>query len=146
MEQVLKLAENYMMQRVMSDHSPLTHVNKAILTLSIVGGILGAISIGFILYGIYQWLSINMPSYEAYMVFGLILMALTLLTFGCIAFIQSRKRKKAMAFKNQMRDEILLNFKLAEQELKDAEIFENNPKTCLALASIAGFILSEKAF
>jgi len=144
MEQVLKLAENYMMQRVMGNHSPLTHVNKAVLTLSIIGGIFSATAFGFILFGVFQWLIQNMPSYEAYMLFGTLLIAMSLIAFGAIAFIQRKKRQKSEDFKNQMRDEVLLNLKLAQAELKDLKFLENNPKTCVALASIAGFILSEK--
>jgi hypothetical protein len=65
--------------------------------------------------------------------------------FIIISFIQSYKRKKAAAFKNQIRDEVLLNLKIAEAEIKDLQILEHHPKTCAALATLAGFILTEKA-
>lgn len=145
MEHLLRLGENYMMQRVMSHHSPLTHVNKAVLGLCALGGILAIISLGFILYGVFQWLHQNLPSYEVYMIFGSLLFALALFSFVAIGLIQSQKKKKALEFKHQVRDEILLNLKLVEAEIKDLQILENHPKTCVTLATLAGFILTEKA-
>jgi hypothetical protein len=144
MEQVLKLAENYMIQRVVSDHSPLTHANKAALSLSIFGSILGVVALGFILFGTLLWLHQNMPPYEAYIIFGVLLLVISIISFLIIGFIQWQKRKKTLAFKNQIRDEALLTLKLAEAEIKDLQILENHPKTCVALASLAGFIIAEK--
>ncbi len=145
MEQVFRLVENYLMQRVMSEHSPLSHVNKTVIVLLLVGGILGAISLGFVLLGVYQWLQKGFNSYEAHMIFGAVLLIVALLSFLVIGFIQSQKKKKALAFKNQIRDEVLLNLKLAEAEIKDLQILETYPKTCVAFSTLAGFILAEKA-
>lgn len=145
MEQVFKLAENYVMQRVMSNHSPLTHANKALMALFAFGGLLLLIAIGFILSGFYQWFIQIMPLHEANMVFGVLLLAFSLSMFCIITYGLRRKKEKTEALKNHMRDEVLLNLKLAQAELKDMHILENHPKTCVALASLAGFILSEKA-
>ncbi len=144
MDQVLKLAENYLVQRVMGNHTPLTHVNKAIIVMGTIGGILSTVALVFILFGVFQWLMQNVSPYEAYILFGGMLLTISFILFGAIAFFQHRKKKKTEAFKNHVKNEILFNLKLAEQEFKDSKILEDNPKICAALASIVGFVLTKK--
>ena len=55
------------------------------------------------------------------------------------------KNRKIQEAQLAMRYELLASLKLAQQELKDLEIFDKHPASCLALASVIGFIVSEKA-
>ena len=145
MEQVLRLAENYMMQRVVGANAPLTHVNKAVMIGAFIALIVGLGAIGFILFGVFDLLMQTLPLYEASMVFGAILLVLSVLIVLSLCMMVSMKKQKIRNTQQNIKDEIFLNFKLAEQELRDLEFFDKNPKTFVALATLAGYILGDRA-
>lgn len=144
MEQLLKLAENYVMQRVMSNHAPLTHTNKAFVVMAMFASIIMVASMGFALAGLYLWLSAIMPQFQALALFGGVLFALSLVIFAALAVMHRVREYKIQRAQKRIRDEMFLTFKLAESEFKDLELMENHPTACLALSSLAGFVLAEK--
>ena len=142
-EQFLKLAEDFIVGRVMGNHAPLTHANKALMIATIIGAITLALGIVFMMSGLYVWLMQSMPRYEAYTVFGLCLTLLAVITIIAVAVAQAMKNKRIAKAQAQMRDEVLLSINLAAKELENVTIIQDNPKTATALASLAGYVLAD---
>ena len=144
MGNVLAIAENLLISRVLNSGSPFMGRNKVNLVLfSLAGGLL-VVALGFFITAAYIWLSIQYPPYMAAAIAGAFVTVLSLL---CVLIAYGVMQYKRMYLK-RMKDEITQTMQNAF-ELVDGELshtIQDNPKTSVMIASLAGFIAGEKLF
>jgi hypothetical protein len=144
MEQVLKLAENYVMQRVMSNHAPLTHANKISLVLPILIGIMSAIGAILCLSGAYIWLSNTLPLYSALSIMGGIFFIIALLLMLGFTHFNRIKAKKTRHAREQLIHDVKIGIQSLDYELSKIDLIKENPKTCVSIATVLGYVISNK--
>lgn len=140
----LMLCEQFVIGRVMSGASPVSHKSKAGLGLFILAGFLFCVGLCFMMFGLYALLA---QSYEAPIAAavtgGVCMMIALVIVLGVILMFQIQRTKAARYQKEAMAN-IHQLFETVDEELK--EKIEENPKAALALASVAGFVAAKKFF
>ncbi len=144
MEQVLRLIENYVVQRVVSNHAPLTHANKAFLSLPIIAGVLFIVGSAFCLTGLYMWLSLTLPTYQAVSILGGVFFALSIIFLIGFFSLEKYKAKKVRQARNHFINEIMSGIKTIDHELSNIDLVKDNPKMTCASALMAGYAMARK--
>lgn len=144
MEQVLKLAENYVIKRVMSNHAPLTHANKITMVLPLLISILIALAMTLCLCGLYVWLLTIGPMHNALLILGAVFFMISLVFIIALIVFNRIKERKIKRARQQFVNDITLGFHALDSELSKIEFIQKNPKICASLATILGYITSNK--
>ncbi len=139
MDQVLKLVENYIVQRVMSNHAPLTHANKISMILPFLIGIMGLIGLVFCFTGFYIWLVTFMPLYSALSIMGGVFFVMALIFSMALIIFNRMKARKMRLARQQFLNDITLGVQLLENEISNIEFIQDNPKSSVSLAAILGY-------
>lgn len=142
MTPLFAIAENLLIDRLVSNDAPLTGKSKAGIGLTFFAGFMLLTACGFFIYAAYLWMSSRFePEIAASIAGGFTLMLSALCALGAYAIVQY-KRYRLSKLKSEITDTMYSALDLAETEL--AEPIKNNPKTAVLVASLAGFIAGEK--
>ena len=144
MNQVLKLVENYVIQRVMSNHAPLTHANKALSISCAMVFFFSLVGLGFCLSGLYLWLLTTTPQHITMMIMGGVLIALALTISIATFLIQRLKQRKIKQARQKLTKEIVATVKLIDDEISNISFIQENPKASCLYASLLGYIIANK--
>lgn len=142
MNAALAIAEQMLIDRLMSNKAPLTGESKIKFTLLAFAGSMALGTIGFLLYAMYLWLNANYdPTVVMFSMAG-VTSLLSLLAINLFFALSAYKKRKI----KEKRDEII---KIAEDTLtianhKLSEPIKESPLTATLIASLAGFIAGEK--
>lgn len=142
MNSILAMAEQLVLDKIISDKAPVTGESKIKVFLIAFSGFMALIGIGFISYATYLWLSVHYPPVAVMAAMGGIALFFSLLSALVVYNIVEYKNRKI----KEMRLEI---FKVAEDALN---IFEkelsvpvnDNPKTSVLIASLAGYLAGDR--
>lgn len=143
MEQVLKLAEDMLVKRVMSNHAPLTHTNKAMMALGVMIAALMVMGFGFMLAGLYIYLTATMPLFQALIIFGGVLILLSTVLVGLTCSIEKAKQKKIQDAQDSVKKDIIDFIKRIDTEMINSELIQNNPKSVVSLSALAGYLVAK---
>jgi len=144
MEQVLKLAENYVIQRVMSNHAPLTHANKISMVLPALIGITSIVGLILCLSGLYIWLSTIMSLHSALSVMGGVFFSLSVLMVISLICFNRIKAKKTKQAREKLINDIKMGVELLDDELSNIDFIQENPKISASIATILGYTVSSQ--
>lgn len=143
MNSLFAVAENLLIDRLISNGAPFTGSNKAGLGLIALAGFMFLMSMGFFTWAAYIWMANNLdPLTAAIITGGITFLVASLCTLGAYALLKY-KRYRIKKLKNEVSETI--NQVLAEftgdeitQPIKD------NPKSSALIASVAGLIVGDQ--
>lgn len=142
MNPALAIAEQMLVDRLMSNKAPLTGESKAKLALLVFSGVMGSAALGFAIYALYLWLSTSFTPLTTMLGMAGAMGLLSLIAIALFFGVSKLKRRII----KQKRDEII---KLAEDALKvinheASEPIKENPLTSTLIATFAGFIIGDR--
>jgi len=142
MYKLLPLIEKMLTRHAVGSAYPISLSYKIKRSFIIFSGVMLLATVGFGLYALYLWLNLNATPVEtmAYMALATFTVALVsaFLAFLILYIKVSKARKMKKKFETILQEGIYL----AEQEL--GEPILQNPKSAVALASTAGFMVGER--
>ncbi len=144
MEQVLKLAEGYIVQRIMNNHAPLSHAKTVGAGLVIFVAFMVLLGGCMSLAGFYMWLETIMPTYMALAVMGGVLIAISIFMVLVYAFFQRIKLRKMQQARDKVVEDVRAGIKLLDYELSEIELIRQNPKSVAFLSVILGYLIVNK--
>lgn len=145
MEQVLKLAENLLIQRVVGNNAPLSSPMPTSAIMRIAISAFSLIGIGLCLSGFHLWLLTLMPVYAALMMTGgAFLMIAAVSVIGSMMY-KRLKAKKIQEFQESIKDDIEAGLKFLTDEIFNTEIIQQNPKAACAIATTFGCVIGSVA-
>jgi hypothetical protein len=142
MNSLLDIAEQILIDRIISNKAPVTGESKAKMVLVTLSGILGLAGIGVILYGIFLWLSVNYSQQATMMIMGSIMILLSIFSGLSIYAIQLYKRKQMQIMKAEVLALFEDSISVFEKEL--SRPVNDNPKTAILASSIVGYLAGER--
>ena len=144
MEQLLKIGEQVLVDRLINKHSPVTHKSKIGLFAFGLAGILFLMGIGVLLYACYVWFTMAYTPIIASMLLSALLIAASVLLCMIMVAVSAYQRRKVIQMRNDITSDISAALHMFEEEIDISQALKDNPKTTVALATLAGFIAAEK--
>jgi len=142
MHALIGIAEQMIIDRLVSGHAPLTGRSKAVMALYGFAGFLLALAFGYAVYAFnLSMTGIYTPELAALMTAGLCL-GLAILAVLSAILVTMLRRRKAAQFKRDAFEMAENLIAYVDEELKQP--VNDNPKTALAIASIAGLIAGKR--
>lgn len=142
MNGVLNLAEQVLVDRVLSNDAPLNGKNKTGISFALISSLFLILGFAFIFYAAFVWLQNNYPAEEAAIMMGGFAIFLAacngLVAYGLLKY----KRKKIKQMKNELIATIEEALEFSNEELADP--IKENPKSSVLIASVAGFLAGER--
>lgn len=136
------IAEQMLIDRLMSNKAPLTGESKLKLILLTFSGFMVVGAISFALYAFYLWLVSNFAPTMVMLGMAAAMAFLSVLAISLFFAISAYKHRKI----KQKRDEIIKiaqdTLALANNEL--SEPIKDHPLTATIIASFAGFVVGDK--
>lgn len=142
MNNILSLAEQVVVDRVLSNNPPVSGKTKAGVSFMLISAFFVFIGLAFLMYAGFLWLLRNYSFEEAALGVGLG----SLLLAGVIGLISYITLKYRQAKIKQAKQDLIETMEAAI-ELADHEFSEpirNNPKTSILVASVAGYVVGER--
>ncbi len=142
MNAALAIAEQMLMDRLMSNKAPLTGESKAKIFLISFASFMGLVAICFMFCGLYLWLSANYSLTVTMFSMAAAAALLSILAIGIFFGISKYKRqiiKKKRAEIIKIAEDTL---SVANQEL--SQPIKENPLTSTLISAFAGFIAGDK--
>lgn len=142
MRALMLIAEQFLVNRVLSNGAPLTGKSKAGFGLMAISGLFLIIGVLFILYAAFLWLNMNYPREIAAMMMGGILMILSLIVAGISYGILRYKQRKIRQFKQETVETVEQVLNHINHELSAP--VQQNPKMAVLIATAVGFLAGDK--
>ena len=124
MNALLETAEQMLVSRIVSNAMPFTGRTKAGLGLAVLTGLMVLTGIGFLFYAAFLWMNTNFPPETAPLYSGVLAFVLALVT--------------------SLSGYLIMQYKQRRAEKADVELskpINENPKTTLLIASLAGYFI-----
>jgi hypothetical protein len=144
MDQFLKIAEKMFVDRMISKHSPVTHKSKVGLFAFALSGLLFLTGLGMLLYASYIWFNLTYTPILASMMLGAMLISTAIIICVLMCLITSYQRRKVIKMRTDITDDITAVIGMFENEIDVTQPLKDNPKTTIAIAALAGFIVADK--
>jgi len=142
MEGLLKVAEQLVINRLISNSAPVTGVTKARLALLGLSGFLCLVGATFFTIATYFWaLSVYDKPTALFIVSG-IMFVIAVLCVILYSFISYMMNKRIKETKEEAIKTAAILLEVANQELSIA--VQKNPEMSMALATLAGWIAAKK--
>ena len=142
MSALLQTAEQMLVNRIISNAMPFTGRTKAGLGLAALTGLLVLTGFGFLVYAAFLWMNANYEPQVAAFYAGAGAFALAIITTLAAYLIMQYKQRRAEKARQELLQTIHLAMDVADEEL--SKPINENPKTTLLLASLAGYILADR--
>lgn len=142
MNGLLGIAEQLVISSVVANNVPFASKSKVEFILLAISGFLLFLSVGFIIFGGYLWLSENYGSDVAALMVGVAVLILSLLTAAAAVAILKYKEKRFNAVTDSVLNTLQSFMSVADEEL--GAVVNKNPKASLAVASTLGLLLGKK--
>jgi len=142
MYKLLPLVEKLIVTSTKNVSQPITMSNKIRNWLLAFSGVTLLSTVLFGLYSLYLWLDSNFSQIETMAYMGAATFLISLISLSMIFLMFYLKIRKLKKLKHKVAATIEDSIIIAEQELGEP-IFKN-PKSAVALASTAGFLLGER--
>lgn len=139
MNALLETAEQMLVSRIVSNAMPFTGRTKAGLGLAVLTGLMVLTGIGFLFYAAFLWMNTNFPPETAALYSGVLAFVLALVTSLSGYLIMQYKQRRAEKAKQELVETIHLAMEVADVEL--SKPINENPKTTLLIASLAGYFI-----
>lgn len=141
MNPALYLAEQLVIDRLLSDHAPLSHKSKLGLGFMALSVLLVVAGLGFLIFGAYIWLMANFPPETAAFLTGVTcLMTAVLLGLVAVAVLQY-KRYRMRKFKKDIMETISSAMALLDEEI--GEPIRDNPLSAVMISAVVGYLVSK---
>lgn len=144
MSPYIKVAEQILIDRVVSKKFPITRKSKANLGLLALSGFFGLAGVGFLIYALHLSLGTVFQPEMAAMLTGLCLLALSAISAIVTMFIVKQKRKEVERNTKETIQHIQGFIDAANDEF--GAPIQENPKTAVALATVLGVAMGNKLF
>ena len=144
MDALFKLAEFYVLQRVIGPYAPFNSLGKAKIFLGIFIVLFSLIGLGFTLVGYYMWLHSEIAAPEAKMIFGATMLVLTIVMIGMISYIQTIREKRQARAREQMKSEITDLLYLVDRKLSENNPVKNHPTASVITSALCGYMAGER--
>ncbi len=142
MNGLLKVAEQLVVDRLISNDFPLTGSSKARLSFGALSGLFALAGLCFFIFAAYLWLTSNFAPDVAAALAGLLVMIVS----GVLALsgylIKRYKRKRVEELRDDIRESILEALDVLNDEY-GAPVREN-PKASVCAASAAGYMVGQR--
>lgn len=142
MSGALKVAEQLLMNRIISNNFPLSGKTKAGLGFGALSGLLVLIGISFLIYAAHLWLTNNFAADAAAALTGCMAFVLAGLSGLTALGVMQYKKSKAEKIKQEIQHTIMQAIEVANDEF--GEPIKENPKTAVTAATLAGFMLGNR--
>lgn len=142
MNPAFAIAEQMLMDRLMSNKAPLTGESKIKLILLTFSGVMILGTIGFALYAMYLWLSSNYAPTTVMFSMAGAMATLSVLAINMYFAISAYKRRKI----KQKRDEMIVIAKdiLSVANHEFSEPIKDNPLTATLIAAFSGYVVGDR--
>jgi hypothetical protein len=144
MRGLTRIAEHIILEKVLSGGVTFHSQNKfkqAFLTLA---GIFALLSLGFFIYASHLYLQTQYPPEEAAFYTSLIALSISLLMFAGALTVMYYKQRVLKHIRSEVSSLLHSLIDFIEEEFK--EPVQENPKTSVTVASIAGYMAGQKLF
>lgn len=142
MSGALKVAEQLLMNLIISNDFPLSGKTKAGLGFGALSGLLVFTGFGFLIYAMHLWLTNNFAADVAAALTGCMAFGLAGLS-GLIALgVMQYKKSKAEKMKQEIQHTIMQAIEVVNDEF--GEPIKENPKTAITAATLAGFMMGNR--
>lgn len=142
MSGLLKVVEQILIDRVISNDFPLTGKSKARLSTGALSGLLAFVALCFFIFAAYLWLTSNYAPDVAAALMGLLVLSLAGITALTGYLITRYKRKRVAQLREEIQDSIATALQVANDEY-GAPVKEH-PKAAVSAASAAGYMLGQR--
>jgi hypothetical protein len=140
MKALLPLLEQVIINSVLNKKAPFMRKSKLGIALMVMSGLFLCAALVFAIISGYGWLLTQYPQPIAALIVAGIILAVSVIA-GASGYLVLKKKPKPV---EQDKDILELVFDLAEEYSDEIiEPVQENPKTALILASVAGFIAGE---
>ncbi len=140
----LKLAEQFLISRVISSDFPVTNKTKARLGLGAPSGLLIFLGLIFLATAYYIWLMDEFTPEVAMTILGLSLTFLGAMSAFFAQMLMKHKNKRRKQFERQIEHALIETLDLINGEVEKP--IRDNPKTAIALAALIGGIIGHRGF
>jgi hypothetical protein len=144
MSAYMKVAEQILIDRVVSKKFPITRKSKANLGLLALSGLFGLTGAGFLIYASYLWFGTIFQPEMAAAFTGLCLLGLSAISTIVTMLIVKQKRKEVEKSTKETIQHIQGFIDAANDEF--GAPIQENPKTAVALATVLGVAMGNKLF
>lgn len=139
---VMGLVQQFAINRILSAGAPVSHKSKAVLGLAALAGFILLLGFVFFIYAINLWLNTAYEPHIAATITGAICVVLSLLCVICLYLIMQFKKSRVEKFQDETIELVKSITEMVDVEMRD--LIDNNPKTAVAVASIAGILLGKR--
>ena len=139
---VLKIAEQLLMNQIISNNFPLSGKTKAGLGLSCLSGLLIFTGLVFFIYAANLWLNNNFSADIAAALTGCVAFSFAAIISLIALSISQYKKIKAAKMKQEIQHTIMQAIEIANDEFSDP--IKDNPKTAVTGAALTGFMLGNR--
>lgn len=140
----LKLAEQFLISRVISGDFPVTNKTKARMGLGALSGLLIFLGLIFLATAYYIWLMDEFTPEIAMTILGLSLTFLGAMSALFAQMLMKHKNKRRKQFERQIEQALIETLGLINSEVEKP--IRDNPKTAIALAALIGGIIGQRGF
>jgi hypothetical protein len=144
MDQLLKLAEFYALQRVIGPYAPFNALGKLKIFLVLFIALFCLIGLSFLLVGYYMWLHSEYQPPEATMIFGFSMMILTLFMIILLMVITNHKEKKKAQTREKVKQDVTDLLYLIDEKLRENNPVKNHPTASVLTSCLCGFMAGER--
>lgn len=142
MDGLIKIGEQLLIDRLLSNAPPLSGKSKAGLSLLTVSGLLFVAGLAFLIFGAYMFLLNTYSPDIAALIAGLTIIVLAGLCTCASVFILQYKKHRVMKAKAEMLYAIREIMDIADEEFGDA--IADNPKASLLVSTAVGYAVGER--
>ncbi len=140
----MKVAEQLLISRIMSNGFPLSGKSKTGFSLMALSGLMLAVALGFFVYAAHLWFAKTYEPEVAALFTAAIALGLSVISLISSYFVLQYRKFKMRRMKDEITSKIQSTIDVANDEFGD--VIQDNPKAAVALASVAGFLAGEKLF
>lgn len=142
MSLLFTVAEEVLVNRVLSNKAPVTGRSKLGLIIIILTTLFVLAGLGFALYSATVWLNTVFSAHLASLIMAGALFTLALFSSALFLIYSRYKQSKVKEARQDMAETIEMGINLINKEL--SEPVSNNPKQAMLIASLAGFVAGDK--
>lgn len=142
MNNLLAIAEQMLVSRLMSSDPPFGRNSKAILALFCLAGLFFVFGLGMIIYAAHIWAATVYAPEVAAALTGAWILGLAILCALIALAVVKHKERKTREMQAEMVQSMHVALELVHDEIE--EPVRENPKTSLAVAALAGYAAAHK--
>ncbi len=144
MRGTFKVAEQLLISRLLSDGFSPSGKTKAGMSFLTLSGLLLLVALGFFVYAAHIWFIKNYAPEIAFSMTGGVILFFSLICALAAYIVREYKKLKVEKIKSTLIHKMEDIFEVANDEI--GEPIQENPKTSVLIASLAGFAAGERLF